>query len=329
MRQIHGKYRYVLAGLVALFAALPAWAQSWTPQKNVEIVVGSVPGGSNDKTARAIEQTVVRKKLLSTTMTVVNKPGGGGNLQLNYLVQRKGDAHYLMVTTPTLLTNQLTGNSALGYNDFTPIASVVDDYVVYVVNADSPIKTGKDLVDRLKKDPRSITIGFSTTLGSHNHIAAGLLAKTVGVDPKGLKVVAFKGGGEALTTLLGGHIDLVTTAAGNVAPHVESGKLRVVAVASDQRLPGVMAQVPTWKEQGVNLVWGNWRTIMGPKGLTQAQVNSWVGVLQKVVDSPEWKKDLELNYWSDSFVTGDALKQRLAQDYASMKVILTDIGLVK
>jgi putative tricarboxylic transport membrane protein len=206
---------------------------------------------------------------------------------------------------------------------------VVDDYVVYVVNADSPIKTGKDLVDRLKKDPRSITIGFSTTLGSHNHIAAGLLSKAIGGDPKALKVVAFKGGGEALTTLLGGHIDLVTTAAGNVAAHVESGKLRVVAVASEKRLPGVMAQVPTWKEQGVNLIWGNWRTIMGPKGLTPAQVRTWEGILRKVVESPEWQKDLELNYWSDSFVTGDALKQRLAQDYASMRVILTDIGLVR
>jgi putative tricarboxylic transport membrane protein len=198
-----------------------------------------------------------------------------------------------------------------------------------VVNADSPIKTGKDLVDRLKKDPRSVTIGFSTTLGSHNHIAAGLLMKTIGGEAKALKVVAFKGAAEAITTLMGGHIDLVTTAAGNVGAHVASGKLRVVGVAANQRLPGVFAQVPTWKEQGVNLVWGNWRAIMGPKGLTPAQVRAWEGVLRKVTESPEWKEDLEKNFWSDDFTTGEQLKKDLALDYASMKTVLIELGLAK
>lgn len=327
----HGNLKcgHFLAGLLLFISGSLVWAQNWTPQKNVEIVVGSAPGGSNDKTARAVAQIVTSKKLINSTLTVVNKPGGGGNLQLNYLTQHSADAHYLMVTTPTLLTNQITGNSALNYTDFTPIASMVNDYVVYVVNADSPIKTGKDLVDRLKKDPRSVTIGFSTTLGSHNHIAAGLLMKTIGGEAKALKVVAFKGSADALTTLMGGHIDLVTTAAGNVGAHVTSGKLRVVGVAANQRLPGVFAQIPTWKEQGVNLVWGNWRAIMGPKGLTPAQVSTWEGVLRKVVESPEWKEDLEKNFWSDDFTTGEQLKKDLAQDYASMKSVLLELGLAQ
>jgi putative tricarboxylic transport membrane protein len=317
-----------LAGML-LCAAAPAQAQQWAPTKNVEIVVGSAPGGSNDKTARAVEKIIAEKKLLPGTLAVVNKPGGGGNLQLSYINQHAGDPHYVMVTTPTLLSSHITGNSPLGYGDFTPLASMVNDYVVYVVNAASPIKTGKDLVDRLKKDPRSLTVGFSTTLGSHNHIAAALLMKTIGGDPKALKAVAFKGGAEAITSLLGGHIDLVTTAAGNVAAHVASGKLRVVAVASAQRLPGDMAQVPTWKEQGVDLIWGNWRAIMGPKGMTPAQVASWEAALSKVVESPEWKADLAKNYWSNDFATGEQLKKDLAQDYAAMKLVLVELGLAK
>jgi putative tricarboxylic transport membrane protein len=319
----------VLALVLLCASALPAWAQQWVPSKNVEIVVGSAPGGSNDKTARAVEKIIGEKKLLPGTLTVVNKPGGGGNLQLSYISQHPGDPHYVMVTTPTLLSSHITGNSPLGYGDFTPLASMVNDYVVYAVNAASPIKTGKDLVERLKKDPRSVTIGFSTTLGSHNHVAAALLMKTIGGDPKALKVVAFKGAADAITNLLGGHIDLVTTAAGNVAAHVASGKLRIVAVAANERLPGDMSQVPTWKEQGVNLVWGNWRAIMGPKGLTPSQIATWQGALRKVVDSPEWKADLAANYWSNDFTTGEQLQKDMAHDYAEMKVVLQELGLAK
>jgi putative tricarboxylic transport membrane protein len=329
MKNGHLECRNLLAALLLIVTASHVGAQNWTPQKNAEIVVYSAPGGSNDKTARSIEQIISGKKLLNGTMTVVNKPGGGGNLQLNYMQQHAADPHYLMVTTPTLLTNHVTGNSTLTYTDFTPIASMVNDYVVYVVNADSSIKSGKDLVDRLKKDPRSVTIGFSTTLGSHNHIAAGLLMKRIGGDPKALKVVAFKGAADAITTLMGGHIDMVTTAAGNVAAHVASGKLRVVGVASEKRLPGPLAQIPTWKEQGVDLIWGNWRAIMGPKGLTPEQVRTWEGVLRKVTESPEWKNELEKNFWSDDFATGEKLQKDLKEDYESMKAVLVELGLAK
>ncbi|MEO6409671.1 MAG: tripartite tricarboxylate transporter substrate binding protein [Burkholderiaceae bacterium] len=317
------------AGALGAAATLPLFARGWTPQTNVEIVVGSAPGGSNDKTARAIEKIVTGKKLIPGTLTVVNRPGGGGNLQLSYMTQHAGDPHFLMVTTPTLLSAQITGNSPLGTADFTLIASMVNDYVVYVVNAESTITSGKDLVERLKKNPRSVSMGFSTGIGTHNHIAAALLMKRIGGDPKALKVVAFKGAADAITTLMGGHIDMVTTAAGNVAPHVASGKLRALAVAAPQRLAGDMAAVPTWKEQGVDLVWGNWRAIMGPKGLTPAQVTSWEAVLRKVVESPEWKQDLALNYWSDDFNTGAQFKKDLADDEAAMRLVLVELGLAK
>ena len=314
-----------LAGAAGVCAAQGAWS----PQRNVEIVVGSAPGGSNDKTARQVERILVEKRIVSAPLTVVNKPGGGSTIAFNYVSQHPGDAHFLMVGTTALLSNHIVGSSKLSYLDFTPIASLFNDYVVFVVNAESPIKTGKDLIARLKKDPKSVAIGFATTLGSHNHVAAGLLAKSVGGNPRDLKVIAYKGAAEALTNLMGNHIDLVTTAAGNAAPHVAAGRLRVVGVAGPARFGGALASAPTWKEQGVDLVFGGWRSIMGPKGLSAAQVAYWEGVLAKATQVPEWREDLERNFWADDFVTSAQLRKDLEKDYADMKAVLTDLGMAK
>lgn len=314
--------------LAALAAPLVS-AQSWSPQKNVEIVVGSAPGGSNDKTARTVERILVTNKLVPTSVTVVNKPGGGSNIAFAYVAQHAADPHYLLVGTPSLLTNHITGLGKLGHHDFTPVASLFNDYIVFAVNAASPIRTGKDLVERMKKDPKSVSIGFATTLGSHNHIAAGLLMKAIGGNPRDLKVIAYKGSADAITNLLGGHIDLVTTAAGNVAGHVAAGKLRVVAVAANQRFKGALADIPTWKEQGVNLVFGGWRGIMAPKGITPQQAAYWEGALRKATAAPEWKADIEKNFWADDFATGEQFRKDLEKDYADMKAVLVDIGLAK
>jgi len=321
-------YRALLAiGLFALSTSVQA--QAWSPQRNVEIVVGSAPGGSNDKTARQVEKILTDNKLVGTSITVVNRPGGGGSIAFTYVNQHAGDAHYLLIGTTALLSNHIVGSSKLSYTDFTPIASLFNDYVVFAVNANSPIKDGKDLIARLKKDPQSVAIGFATTLGSHNHIAAGLLMKAIGGNARNLKVIAYKGSADAITNLLGGHIDLVTTAAGNAAPHVQTGRLRIVGVAAPQRFGGALADVPTWKEQGVDLVFGGWRAIMGPKGLTPAQVGFWEGVLKKATTVPEWKTGLERNYWSDDFVTSAQFRKDLDKDYADMKAVLVDLGLAR
>ena len=174
------KYLYIISLWVTCLSVTQA--QSWSPQKNVEIVVSAAPGGSNDKTGRSVEKMLNDLKLVPTTVTVVNKPGGGGNIAYAYMNQHKADAHYLLVGTTALLSNHIVGSSQMNYADFTPIASLFNDYVVFAVNAASPLKTGKDLVAQLKADPKSIAVGFATTVGSHNHIAAGLLMKTRGIQ---------------------------------------------------------------------------------------------------------------------------------------------------
>lgn len=317
--------------LAAALVAVPAAQaqQTWSPSRNVEIVVGSAPGGSNDKTARTVEKAIVEGKLIPTSLTVVNKPGGGSTIAFAYVRQKKGDPHTLLIGTTALLTNHIVGTSTISYDEFTPIASLFNDYVVFAVNVNSPIKTGRDLIAKLKENPQSVSIGFATTLGSHNHIAAGLLAKSVGVNARNLKAIAFKGSAEAITQVLGGHIDMVTTAAGNVAAHVAEGRLRVIGVSSAKRFPGALATVPTWKEQGANLVYGGWRAIMAPKDITPAQVAYWEGVLRKVVSTPEWKEDLDRNYWSDDFVGSAQFRKDLVKDYADIKAVLVDIGLAR
>jgi putative tricarboxylic transport membrane protein len=324
-------WRRLLPAFILALAALQIQAQpAWKPDRNVEIVVPSAPGGSNDKTARTVERIIQDKRLLAgTTLTVVNKPGGGNTITMNYINQHPGDAHYVMIGTPTILTNHIIGASTLNYTDFTPIASLFNDYVVFAVKADAPFRNGRELAERLKKDPKSVSIGFATTVGSHNHIAAGLLAKATGAEVRSLKVIAFKGSAEAITALLGGHIELVTTAAGNVAEHVAAGKLRVVGVAANQRLGGPFAPVPTWKEQGINVVFGGWRSIMGPRSMTPAQIAFWEKILSQAVAAPEWKADLERNYWSDDFALSEQFKTDLKQDYASMKAVLVELGLAK
>lgn len=319
----------LIAAALCCAVAPTAIAQSWTPQKNVELIVPVAPGGTIDKLARAIERTFVGSKLIGTSFTLVHRPGGGNQIGYNYVNQHAGDPHYLLIGASTLITAHAMGTSKLGYGDFTPIASIFNDFVVMTVNAASPLKTGKDVIARFKSEPQSLSLGFSGSAGNHHHIIAGLFMKSIGARPRDLKTVLFKGSSEAVAAILGGHLDVVSTGAGNAAPLMEAGKLRVLGVSAAQRLPGAMAGVPTWKEQGVDLVYGSWRTIVGPKGLRPEQVNFWEAALRKVVDSADWKAELERNYWADFFMTGADLRATIDREYKAMKDTLIDLGLAK
>ena len=311
------------------FTSSAASAQTWVPQKNVEIIAGSVPGGSNDKTARALERIILQHKLVPTSVTVVNKSGGGGSIANTYVSQHPKDPHYLGIAGVGLLSNHIIGVSPLTAADFTPIASLMNDYAVFAVSTNAAIRTAKDLAARLKGDPKSINIGFANAFGSTRHMAAGLLMKTIGGNPRDLKTVVFKGSAEAITALLGAHLELVVVGAGNTSVHVNSGKMRVLAVAAPQRLGPPLADVPTWKEQGVDLVHGSWRGIFGPRGLTPAQVAYWENTLRKVTETAEWKTDLERNFWQEEFQTGAAFKKDIEGDYVATKALLIELGLAK
>jgi len=318
------------AGLLFLAtASMGALAQGWSPQKNIEIVAGSAPGGSNDNTARTMERVLLAHKIVPTTITVVNRPGGGGSIAYTYVSQRPGDAHYLYIASSGMLSNHIVGASSLSHADFTPIALLYEDHAVFMVPTGSSIKTGTELADRLKRDPRAVVIGFANAYGSSRHMAAALLMRTLGGNPRDLKPVVFKGSAEAITAVLGGHLDVAVAGAVNAIPHVSAGRARVIGVAAPQRLSGPLAVAPTWREQGVDLVYGNWRAVFAPKSLTPAQVAYWENALRRMSEAPEWKTDLERNHWTEHFVTGAALHQELEQDYNWLRTTLVDLGLAK
>ena len=319
---------YLAAGALAT-ASMGASAQGWSPQKNVEIVAGSAPGGSNDNTARTMERVLLAHKLVPTTVTVVNRPGGGGSIAYTYVSQRPGDAHYLYIASSGMLSNHIVGASSLSHADFTPIALLYEDHAVFMVPTGSTIKTGAELADRLKKDPRAVVIGFANAYGSSRHMAAALLMRTLGGSPRDLKPVVFKGSAEAITAVLGGHLDVAVAGAVNAIPHVAAGRMRVIGVAAPQRLGGPLAVAPTWREQGVDLVYGNWRAVFAPKSLTPAQLAFWENALRRMAEALEWKADLEKNHWTEHFKTGAALQQELEQDYIWLKTTLVELGLAK
>lgn len=319
-----------LLSLVAVIAgAGVAAAADWQPDKNVEIIVGTGPGGGQDKTARTLQRILQERQLLKVPATVVNKPGGGGTVGWTYINQHAGDGHYLEIGNSTLLTNHLIGRSTVSYTDLTPIAMLLAESVALSVRADSPIKSGKDLLERLKKDPSAVSVSVGSSLGGVNHIAAALVARAAGGDPKRMKTVVFQGGGEAMTALLGGHIDLVSSAANNVLPHLAAGRLRVLGITAPQRLGGVLASVPTWKELGVDAVATNWRMIAGAKNLSPAQVAYWEEAFGRLAEAPEWKKDLATNDFEPLFMKGEALKRYLREQNDAFRTALTALDLVK
>ena len=320
--------RWIVALMLSAASAGVA-AQAWLPQRNVELIVSTAPGGSNYKTARLLERIIVDNKLLGTTLAVVNKPGAGGAVTNAYVSQYPGNPHYLFIGTPNLISQHILGVSVASYKDFTPVVSLFNDYVVLAVNANSPIRTGKDLIERFRTKPESLTIGFASALGNHHHIAAGLLTKAVGGNVRGLKMVVFKGSADAIVALLGSHIDVVSTGAVNAIAHVAAGKMRVVGVAAPQRLGGTLANVPTWKEQGFDVVYGSWRALIGPRGLSAAHLAYWENLLRKVTESAEWKADLDSNYWSSYFLAGAHFTKSLDKEYAETRALMAEIGLIK
>jgi len=321
-------FRYI-AGFAAcvIFPALASAA--WGPDRNVEIVVTTGPGGAQDRTARTMQGILQQRQMVAVPITVINKPGAGGVLGLVYMNQHLRDGHYLLTTSPTLLANHIVGISTLTYTDVTPIAQLFSEYVGFAVRADSPIKSARDLIESVKKDPSAISAAISTSSGNHNHIAIGLVMKAAGVDLKRLKVVVFKGSSESVTAALGGHVDFLATTASNLVQLAADGKMRVLAMAAPSRLAGPMANVPTWRELGINAIGNNWRAVAGPKGMTAAQVEYWEDVLARLVATSEWKEDVERNLWVGNFMRSAECAAEYKRGYMELKGVLTELGLAK
>ena len=308
-------------------AGAPALAQAWKPEKNVEMVIGLTAGSSQDRTGRALQRIWQDANALGVTSAVANRVGGGGQVAWTYLSRHAGYAHYLQIASPTIITSYVTGSSRFQFTDFTSFALLGSQYLAVAVRTDSPLNSGRELIDRLKRDPYSFSIGINSA-GSALHILAGMLVKTAGGDPKKARMPVFQGA-ELMTAGIGGHVDCIVTVASNILPHVESGKLRMLAVAAPRRLVGALASVPAWKEQGVDIVVPNWAGVFGAKGMSPQQIAFWDGVLSSSVASAQWKAFIEANQWDAEYLNSADYTRYLHAENAKLRSALSDLGLAK
>jgi putative tricarboxylic transport membrane protein len=317
--------------LLSLMLPISVMSQSgaWAPTKNVEIIAPAGPGSALDQTARTIQRAIQVDKLIEASTTVVNRAGGGQALGFNYLNQNQGNGHYLAIGTISLLTNRITGINPLNYEDITPVANLVGEYIVFAVRTESSLATGKDVATRLKADPTALSVAFSGSLGNHNHMAIGLLGQAVGSDVRKLKTVVFASGGELSTALLGGHVDIAAGGSSVFAGHVQAGRMRLLAVTSPKRLTGNLASIPTWSELGFPVSFATFRGVVGPKAMPQESVRYLETVMTKVSASNEWKKFLETSNSESLFMGSGDFRKYLASENARISVVLRDLGLAK
>jgi len=320
------------AAAIGMFAAgtlLPeiAVAQTgWRPTKPVEIIVSTGAGGIADQNARTIQKIMQDEKLLPVPAVVVNKAGGNQILAVNYVKQFPADPHYFFYANPTIFTNQIAGLSPHLYTDLTPIALLLVDYTVISVRDDSPIKTMKDLIGKLRADPQSVSFGFPSR-GGPNHLATAQAMRSAGIDPNKLKLVLFKTNAEANTAMLGGHIQ--ATLSSVAAASLASNGTRILAVAAPKRL-SELPNLPTMREQGIEATGiPNWRGVFGPKGITSAQIAFWEEAIAKVAANPEWKKQLSETNVEPMFLRSAEFGKWLAAEYTNTRAVMTDIGIAK
>ncbi len=276
-----------------------------------------------------MQKVLQENRLVNVPVNVVNKPGGGGVVVYDYVRQRANDPHVLMLHAIALFTNHIMGKSTISHADFTPIAIMGSEYIAVTVRADSPIRNGNDLVERLKKDPAALSVVIGTGAGNATHISFAHAMKAGGVDIRKLKTVVFNSPSEGVAALLGGHVDVTAGGLSNVLQHAQAGKVRIIALGAPQRLTGKLATVPTWKELGINSAFELWRGVAAPKGLSRAQIHYWDDVLAKITKTDLWRADLENNHIENVYKDSAETARYWTTEYESARAVLTELGMAK
>ena len=313
-----------LKSLAALAAAgaLPLSARA---AANVKMMIPANPGGGWDTTGRALGKAMIDAKV-ADNVTYENKGGAAGALGLAQFVNgSKNDANALMVMGAVMLGGIITGKPPVNLSQATPIARLISEYNVFVLPANSPFKTMADVVAQLKKDPGSVKWGGGSR-GATEHIAAAMIASRVGVDPSKINYVAFRGGGEATAAILGGNVTIGGSGMSEFAPYIADGKMRAIAVTSAQRLPGI--NVPTLKEQGIDVEIGNWRGVYGAPGITPEQRKALTDLVLAALKTPTWADAMKKNDWTPAVLSGDAFAKFVDEEFASLRATMVKSGMV-
>ena len=310
---------------MAVLAAAGAFPLSAFAAANVKMMIPANPGGGWDTTGRALGKALIDAKV-ADTVSYDNKGGAAGALGLAQFVNgSKGDANALMVMGAVMLGGLITGKPPVSLSQATPIARLSSEFNVFVLPANSPFNSMKDIVEQLKKDPGSVKWGGGSR-GSTEHIAAAMIAQKVGADPSKINYVAFRGGGEATAAILGGNVTVGGSGYSEFAEYIKAGKMKAIAVTSGARLAGV--NVATLKEQGIDVEIGNWRGVYGAPGINAEQRKALTNMVLAAVKSPVWLEAVEKNNWTPAVLTGAAFEKFVDDDFASLRATMVKSGMV-
>lgn len=309
----------------AIAAALLA-ATSAIAFDNLKVMIPANPGGGWDQTGRNLAASMQKAGVVKN-IQFDNKGGAGGTIGLAQFVNTaKGDGNAVMIGGMVMVGGIILNKSAVNLGMVTPLARLTGEYEVLVVPTSSPIKNLKDLMDKAKADPGSVSWGGGSA-GGTDHILAGMLMSAAGLDPAKTNYIPFAGGGEAQASILGGHTTVSIAGYGEYAAQIKAGKLRALGISADKRAPGI--DVPTLKEQGVNVELFNWRGVFGAPGITDAQKKELIAAVEKTAKSPAWKEVLTKNDWTDIYLAGDDFKKYLDEENKRIGDILGKLNLKK
>jgi putative tricarboxylic transport membrane protein len=303
---------------------------TWKPERTVQIVAGTPPGGGLDRVARALAATLTEARLLDVPVEVFNVPGDGARRAwTHYVENHPGDGHVIGISSPNLTSDYLVGIANFEHTRYTPIATLVTEYIAFAVRADSALKTGADLLGLLGREPARVTVALSTALGNPNHVALAKLTRYAGGDVNAPVIRVFDTALDAVADVIAGGADIAAVTAASVMAELRAGRVRLIGISAPERLTGLFTDTPVWNEQGVDCVVGAWRGVTGPAGMTSAQINFWDGVLRAAVAQPSWRQELSRLSWSMMYRDGPALHAYLAAERAEFVTVLGDLGLLK
>lgn len=325
----HFRKLTAVCAVVVLSLGLPDTASAWEPTDPVELVVPNGPGGANDLTARAMEAAIRENKLLQQPVVVVNKPGGGGSISRVYLNRFPGQGNLLAIAPQNLISNHIIGQGNDMWRDYTAIAVLYGEFIGIGVAANSSISSMDDLAERLLKDPQSLSIAIATSIGNQNHIAIAQSLKAKGVDIRNLKLVIFSSIADASTAVLGGHVDVLPAPAAFLGQRIESGQFKVLSVSAPERMGGALADVPTWKEAGIDSSFSFWRGLVGPADMTAEQIAFWDSTLKKMSETAEWKDYLAKNALDEQLMTSSETAVFFDQQDKAIRSTLEELALAK
>ncbi len=291
----------------------------------LKMMIPANPGGGWDGTGRALGKALTEAKAVDAVQ-FENKGGAAGALGLaQFSNSAKGDGNALMVMGAVMLGGLITSRSATNMNNNTPIARLTSEYNVFVLPSNSPLKTMKDVAEQMKKDPGSVKWGGGSR-GSTEHIAASQFARAIGVDPRKVNYVAFRGGGEATAAILGGNVTVGGSGYSEFAEYIKTGKMTPIGVTSDKRIKGI--EVPTMKEQGFDVVIGNWRGVYGAQGINPAQRKALTDMVIAATKTKFWQDALEKNGWTSALLTGKSFDDFVDADFAALRGTMHLAGMV-